>query len=511
MGVSSKPAAPAYSAWVFCVVVKLAILAVAGRQYGYLADELYFLDAAGHLAAGYVDFPPAIAWIIAGVTAIFGSDLMVLRTLACLVGIGATILAVDVSRLLGSGDTGQWITAIVVIFAPAFLSIQSLLTMNVFDQLWWVAGFWLLIRYLEGRRPGHMLMLGVVFGCALLTKLSIAFWIAALTAGAVIYARWLFLRWEAWAAFGIALALVSPFVYWQITHDWLFLDFVRAYNGRPPEAMVVGQPLFGLVATMNPLFAIIWLPGLVFGLIARDKTARTAGTSAVICLAMFLAAGVKFYFAAPLFILFTALGAHLWERWVVHRSVVRFLSIAALLISGVLAVPVAAPVLPPHLLQQAADFIRDGEQGYPGSDPAPVGRYFPHFAEMHGWPELVQEVTRHYERISPDERAGVEIVAAYFGQAGALNQLDLEDRLPPVYSGHVNYHLWSRGADLGDVLFVGFRPDEIGTLYGDVEILGHFECRRCMARDNGIPVLRARSLKVDADAIREQIKRFYFF
>jgi hypothetical protein len=511
MADSLQARAPSHSTWVFCVLLKLAILAVAGRQYGYLADELYFLDAAGRLAAGYVDFPPAIAWIIAGVTAVFGSDLIVLRTLACLVGVGVAIVAVDVSRLLGAGKTGQWITAIVVIFAPAFLSIQSILTMNVFDQLWWAAGFWLLIRYLDEQRPGHMLLLGVVIGCALLTKLSIIFWIAAVAASALIYARWCFLRWEVWAAAGIALTLAFPFVYWQFTHDWLFLDFVQAYNGQPAEAMVVGQPLFGLVATMNPLFAVVWLPGLIYGLIARDNTARTVGTAAVICLAMFLAAGVKFYFAAPLFILFTALGANLWERWTGPRPVVRTLSIAALLVSGILAVPVAAPVLPPHLLQRAADFIRDGEQGHQGEDPAPVGRYFPHFAEMHGWPELVEEVVKHYQRIPADERAGVEIVAAYFGQTGALNQLDREDRLPQAYSGHVNYHLWSRGADLDDVLFVGFQPGEIDKLYGEVEVMGQFACQRCMARDNGIHILRARSMKVDADQVRQKIRRFYFF
>ena len=55
-----------------------------------------------------------------------------------------------------------------------------------------------------------------------------------------------------------------------MANDWLFLDFVRAYNAEAPEAMVIDQPVFGLIATMNPPFLLIWLPGLVYGLIAKD-------------------------------------------------------------------------------------------------------------------------------------------------------------------------------------------------------------------------------------------------
>jgi hypothetical protein len=344
-----------------------------------------------------------------------------------------------------------------------------------------------------------------------LTKLSIVFWFAALATSASLYARWLFARTETRLAAAAALILASPFLYWQIVEDWQFLEFVRAYNDRPPEAMVVENPLFGLIATMNPLFAVVWVPGLVYGIVARDASARALGTAAAICLVLFLAAGVKFYFTAPLFVVFSALGAILWERQLDGRRTARASLVAVLAASGALAVPIAAPVLPPDRLQQLCDFIRDGEQGRRGEAPAAVGRYFPHFAEMHGWPELVDEVARRYERIPASERDRVEIVAAHFGQAGALNQLDAEDRLPEAYSGHVNYHLWSSDAAFEEVLFVGFAPEEIGDLYADVQLLGRVRCERCTTRDNGISILRARSLKADAETVRRRIRRLYFF
>jgi hypothetical protein len=507
--VAERPA-PNYRLWIFCAAVKLTIFAIAGRAYGYLSDELYFLDAAEHLALGYVDFPPAIAWVLAGLTGLVGQDLLVLRGFACLIGIGVTVVSVDIVRLLGGGRTAEWLTAFVVLFAPAFLSVQSILTMNVLDQLWWGLGFWLLIRYLQEEQAAHMYGLGMVFGVALLTKLAIPAWFLGLGAAVLIYAGQLLSRREVWLAVAIMLLLVSPFLYWQVANDWLFIDFISAYNAEAPEAMVIDQPVFGLIATMNPPFLLIWLPGLFYGLIAKDVIIRLLGTAAVICLAIFMLAGVKFYFATPLFILFSAFGALLWERWLADRRASRRGFLVSMAFSGVFSIPIAAPVLPAPILQQAADFIRDGEQGIAGTTPAPMGRYFPHFAEMHAWPELTAEVSRHYQALPAAERDQVTLMAAFFGQAGALNQLDA-DLLPEAYSGHVNYHLWNQPADFSDVIAVGFDLETLNLLYDQVTVLSTFSCKRCMARENGLVIARARQPKISNEEIRGAIKRFYFF
>lgn len=509
-GATSHLLPPDYRLWAFCALVKLGIFALAGRAYGFLADELYFLDAADHLAFGYVDFPPLIAWLLAALTGIAGTDLLLLRGFACLVGIGVTLTSVDVVRLLGGRSVAQWITAIVVLFAPAFLSVQSILTMNVLDQLWWAAGFWLLIRYLQDRQPRHMLWLGGIYGLALLTKLAIPAWFLGLAVAVLAYARWLPARREVWLAVGIMLLIVSPFLLWQAANDWPFVDFIAAYNAGAAEAMVIDQPVFGLIATMNPPFLLIWLPGLLYGLVSRDPIIRLLGTAAVVCLAIFGLAGVKFYFATPLFILYSGFGALLWERWLGAHVQLRRGFVLSMAISGILSIPIAAPVLPPAFLQTVADFIRDSEQGTPGTQPAPMGRYFPHFAEMHAWPELTAAVTRQYLAIPAAQRPGVGLLAAYFGQAGALNQLDV-DLLPEAHSGHVNYHLWSEGQTFDDVIAVGFELRLLNALYDEVTVLEQFRCERCMARENGLLIVRARRPAVDPQEIRRLIKRFYFF
>src|SRR5512144_973741 len=59
-------------AWVVLLALtKMALLLLpATPGYGYFRDELYFLDASKHLALGYVDFPPLVAFVGAALRAV---------------------------------------------------------------------------------------------------------------------------------------------------------------------------------------------------------------------------------------------------------------------------------------------------------------------------------------------------------------------------------------------------------------------------------------------------------
>ena len=55
------------------LITVLAHLISAGN-YGYFRDELYYIAAGRHLAFGYVDFPPMIAWLAALLNVIAGGQ-----------------------------------------------------------------------------------------------------------------------------------------------------------------------------------------------------------------------------------------------------------------------------------------------------------------------------------------------------------------------------------------------------------------------------------------------------
>jgi hypothetical protein len=499
---------PYAAIWLFVLAVKAGLFWLAGDRYGYMSDEMYFLDAAARPAWGYVDFPPLLPWLLGTLRL---ESLLALRALATAIGAGVTLVGVDLCRILGGGPWAAFLVAVVLLFAPGFLSVQSIMTMNVLDQLWWLAAFWLAARQAQTGAWRHMVGLGAVLGLGLLTKLSILALCAALPLAWLIWNRGAFRAVSTWVAAGLALALVAPFLAWQVASDWPLLDFVAAYHNTSPRALVLQHPLLGMVLTMNPGYALIWGPGAVYALWARDHALRMLGTAAWLCLLLFVLAGVKFYFAVPVFGLFAVAGALFWQQCLQNRLPLWRWALVALGLSGAAAVPAAAPVLPDAWLQQAVRYLRDGEQGYPGQGPADLERYFPHFAEMHGWPELVVLTADAWEALDDAQRRGAVLMASHYGQAGALNHLDRDDRLPEAHGRHMSYHLWSRGLPIDHGLFVGFSADELRPLFATVEELGQLQCRGCMARERGLRIYYVADPRVAAAVIRDRLRRYDFF
>jgi 4-amino-4-deoxy-L-arabinose transferase-like glycosyltransferase len=198
---------PAPTSLIACIIlVRLTIYLLSANQYGFMSDELYFLDASYHPAFGYVDFPPVIAWLFTGIRILFSESLWIFRLAAALIGVVVVLVAVDICRLTGGGLVARWVTAGIVLFAPGVLSVHGLLTMNVLDQLWWLLSFWLLIQYLDRGEKAFMWGLGAVLGVGIMTKLSIAALALGILAATLALRRDLFRRPETWSAALLAMA-----------------------------------------------------------------------------------------------------------------------------------------------------------------------------------------------------------------------------------------------------------------------------------------------------------------
>ncbi len=493
------------------VLTKLGLVILAGSGYGYLSDELYFLDAGRHLAAGYVDFPPVIAWLMALLSLLGLDGIVALRAVAGIIGCCATLLGVDLCRQLGGGRFSGWLAALVLLLAPGYLSVQSMLTMNVLDQLWWLGSCWLAVRYLRLEKVRDLYLLAVVLGLGLLTKLSIgALCIGLLLASLLLY-RDLLVRPAVWWAVALIAVIASPYLYWQMANAWPLLEFISAYRGNEPAALVLQYPLLGMLLTMNPAYAVFWGIGSVACLWSANRHLRFLGIAGWTSLALFVLAGVKFYFAVPVFAIFTAAGALFWERVTADsRSAFARGALVAVGVSGCLSVPMAAPLLPGPQLQVVANFLRDSEVGSRQPVPAMLERYFPHFAEMHGWPELALLVSRQWRALTEAERQDAVLVASFYGQAGALNLLG-DAGLPPAYSRHMSYHLWAEGLHYERGLFVGFSSEELRPLFGRVELRGQFDCARCMDRERGLQIFFVEQPLLSSTDIRERLRRYDFF
>ena len=120
-----------------CAAKLLLHIFTSVRHYGYFRDELYYLDMARHLDWGYVDAAPLIA-VYAKVALLMGGSLAALRILPALAGTALVALSVLIARQFGGGRYAQFLTALAVLMCPGLLVMNSLLTMNAFEPLFWM-------------------------------------------------------------------------------------------------------------------------------------------------------------------------------------------------------------------------------------------------------------------------------------------------------------------------------------------------------------------------------------
>ena len=96
--------------WVGGIV--FAVLMALSPQYGFDRDELYFLDGARHLQAGYVDQPvlgPLLAWVS---LKLFGVSLPGLRVWPALAAWGTVVVGGLIAREFGGARRAQLLAAI---------------------------------------------------------------------------------------------------------------------------------------------------------------------------------------------------------------------------------------------------------------------------------------------------------------------------------------------------------------------------------------------------------------
>ena len=111
---------------VFCLsACKLLVHLYAGRHYGYFIDELYYLACSRHLAWGYVDQPPLIAWITWLVRSVLGESLPAIRFLPAVAGAGEVALAALIARELGGKRFAQGLAALATLAAPGILAMRQ--------------------------------------------------------------------------------------------------------------------------------------------------------------------------------------------------------------------------------------------------------------------------------------------------------------------------------------------------------------------------------------------------
>jgi hypothetical protein len=497
------------TAWLLYIALAsfLAHMIVAGN-YGYFRDELYYIDAGRHFQAGYVDFPPFIAWL-AGVLRIFGDNLIVLHFFSALANAALIFVTGLMARELGGGRLAQIMAALGSTAAVVFIGTGSLYTMDVFDELWWALAAYVFIRLVRREEPRLWLLFGLIAGIGLFTKLSMLFFGFALVVGLLLTPqRAMFrTRWP-WLGGAIAIVFLLPYIGWQIQNGWPTPEFWHNYGG-----IENGSPLDFLVSqilTMNPPTLPLTIAGLVYYFRAPDgRPYRALGWAFIILYVLFTVTRAKSYFLSPAYPMMYAGGAVLLAR-VFERPNWRWARIVypvVLALSALFFFPSVTPTLQPEPYNRVFGFVA-GSSGAKQQESAT--QLQPQvLADRYGWPEMTAAVANAYNKLPAGEREQACIYTLNYGEAGAINFFGSRYGLPQAISGHNTYWLWGPGSCSGQVVVaIGFSQQDLTQAFGNVTAAGKLTCTYCMPEENDLTIYVCRQPKAPLSELWKRAKHF---
>ena len=407
-------------------------------RYGYFRDELYYLDMGRHLDWGYVDAAPMVA-LYAKLALLLGGSLFVLRILPALAGTALIALTILMARELGGRRYAQLLAGLSLLLCPAVISIDSLMTMNAFEPLFWMAALWCLMRFQRTGQETLWLWFGLFVGLGFENKHSTVFFaVSALAAILLTSLRREFRRRWIWMGIAIALLIFLPNLLWQIKHHFPTLEDLE--NVRKTGKNVILGPLAFVreqVVDLHPVLLVVWLSGLIWTL--RQRRWRVFGLVFVVFFLLMELAHGKNYYVFPIYPMLFAAGGVAAEQWLAHRGPVKAALIVVIFTAALPYVPIAAWILSPeHFLayEKALHFKPAKSETHQQSLlPQPI-------ADQFGWPAIVHEVADIYDSLPPEQRAVTGIWAGNYGEAGAIDLFGPRYHLPQAYSRHQNYWYW---------------------------------------------------------------------
>ncbi len=239
------------------VALVTAFRIVVAARVPLTEDEAYYWSWSKHLAFGYLDHPPAVAWLIASMSWLGQSPLVV--RLPFIVCEALAALAVGSTAMLLSNDarSGTPASVLFILLPQPRFALGEALPDGPY-MLCWALALWLTARAVQHFRRRDMLYLGLALGGALISR----YFGWALVAGIVMFmlapqrrALW---KRGFWIALTVALLLYVPVIAWNATHGWENLNFTLRYR-LPFHAFSLERPLYFSTFRTQIFAIVIWI------------------------------------------------------------------------------------------------------------------------------------------------------------------------------------------------------------------------------------------------------------
>lgn len=413
----------------------------------------------------------------------------------------------------GGGRFGQGLAGLAVLVAPIYLGVDSILSMNAFEPLFWMGCVHLLIRIIQSGNSRLWIGVGVLAGLGLMNKHSTVFFLAALAVGVMLtpLRGELRKRWS-WLAVAVALLIFLPNLVWQVAQGLPTLEDLQNV-AREGKNVVLGPVEFiaQQIILMHPVLFPLWLGGLVYLFAGLGGRYRALGwIYLVLAVTLFVLKG-KNYYLAPIYPMLFAAGATGLEeglacwRATAGRAWPKAAIVGLVLVAGAATAPLVLPILPPEKYVAYGKALGFAPPKTEGGHRGPLPQLF---GDQFGWEELVAEVARIYNSLPPGERARTAIFANNYGEAGAVNLFGPKHGLPPAVSGHQTHFFWGPRGYTGEIVIVlqGDR-DELAQAFESVEQVGEHRHPWGMEEENR-PIYLCRGLKTPLPELWPRLKHW---
>jgi len=265
----------------YAVVLRLVYLTLPNL----MPEEAYYWNYGQHLAAGYLDHPPLVAWLTSLGTTLFGHDEFGVRIGAVACWAIAALFVFKLARDL-HGKTTAFVAVLLFQTLPFFFSTGLLLTPDAPLVACWAGLLFYLHRALIAEQDSAWWAVGACLGLGMLSKYSIA----TLGLAGLIFAvldrptRAVFRTRTPYLAMLLAAALFSPVIFWNATHDWASFGFQssRRLELAPKFSLHL---LAGSVLLLLTPVAAFAIPRALRG---SDRTMRFVRVFTLVPLAVFV-------------------------------------------------------------------------------------------------------------------------------------------------------------------------------------------------------------------------------
>jgi 4-amino-4-deoxy-L-arabinose transferase-like glycosyltransferase len=256
-------------------VVAAAIIVAATLLHLYLAvrfplspDEAYYWQWSRHLALGYYDQGPMVAWWIRASCWLFGETTLGIRAGIVVAALATQLFVFLLARDL-FGPRVALLSLIPSTLTPLALAGGFVATYDPLVVLFWAACLYFASRAIFFRSGPAWLWLGISFGLGLLSKHTMV-----LLAPCLLLFAWTSKDYRAllagrgvWSALAVALVVFSPNLWWQSQHGWMTFAHLFLLAGKgldQPFARRLGDFAGSQVGLMTPLLFFLLIAAMVW-------------------------------------------------------------------------------------------------------------------------------------------------------------------------------------------------------------------------------------------------------